>query len=231
MSQLRSVLATVTVSCLSLAACASQVDGDHQGTPLATLAGSVTNTRAQTPSSADVVVLWVTDGMGDFVTAETVPVQGSFPAAFSLALYEPPADIVLNAHPSGGPKVGLAMLSAAEPGQTPSDATPPLGLDPDHLLVYLPEDVTAGTFASYFLHGPAPAGFHIYGFNRLTDAERQQQLDCRYALGDEPSYAEIYTQCGGDGLDEVVPLATDLGTPLGVQLVDDLDSLDLANWM
>jgi hypothetical protein len=216
----------------TLAACDSQVDGDHNGTALAKLAGSVANQRTAPTGDADVVILWVnSSGSPDTVTAEKVPVEGNFPAEFQLSIFEPPPDSVLNDYPDHS-RMGVAYIISASPD---ADLTDPgegvLGMDPNHLLVYVPEDIVAGSNVATVLRGTPTAGFHVYDVGHLTDAEKQTRQTCEDGLDGDATLQDLFDTCGGHPLfDDFLPAATDLATPLEVDLVDDLDQLDIPNW-
>lgn len=216
----------------SLAACDSQVDADHQGTPLAKIGGSVRNTRTLPTGDAEVVVLWQnTSGSPDIVAADSVEVDGSFPANFTLSIFEPPADTLLNDF--NGVKVGVAYIVAGELGTSydSDDGAGVLGAEENHLLVYLPEAVPAGSDASYILHGEPAAGFHIYNMHKLSEQEETDRAACRDTLGDSAGIPELFETCGGfPSFDDFVPTTTDLATPLDVELIDDLSDLELPNW-
>ena len=218
---------------LPAAACASQVDSNHQGTPLAKIGGTVRNTRTlPVDQGAEVVVVWGnSSGSPDLSGADSVEVQGSFPAQFTLSIYEPPEDLLLNNW--SGTKVGVAYIVAGVPGTDYSNDNSDgiLGIEVDHLLVYLPAAVPAGSDASYILHGTPGPGFHLYGVHKLTDAEKQTRQDCVTGLGASATIANEFTTCGGFPLfDDFVPMGSDLATPLDIELIDDLGSVDIPNW-
>lgn len=227
-------LLTVLTPVAALAGCASQVDSTHQGTPLAKVSGAVRNTRT-TPVSAgaDVVVVWVnSSGTPDIAVADSVEVEGSFPAQFSLSIYSPPAPGLLNDWE--GVKVGVALIVAGVPGTDYSDDNAAeagmLGMEVDHLLVYLPQAVPAGSAASIILHGTPGPGFHLYGVHKLTSAEAATRTACIDGLND-PTLQDIYTTCGGQAsFDDFVPLPADLATPLDIEMVDDPSTIDVPNW-
>jgi len=227
-------LCSLLVVLAPLAACDSQVDGDHQGDALATIAGSVRNTRSAPITDAEVVVVWhKSSGSPDLTGADAVDVAGSFPAQFSLSIYTPPAAALLNDW--NGVKVGVAYIVAGVPGTDYSSddaaAAGLLGMEVDHLLVYLPEAVPAGSEASLILRGTPAAGFHLYGVRKLTDAEQDARAACVEGLGDGATLPQIFTQCGGfPSFDDFVPTATDLATPLSIDLVDDVSQIDAPNW-
>jgi hypothetical protein len=219
---------------LGAAACDSQVDSNHHGTALASLSGTVRNTRTKPTDSSEVVVVWEnTSGSPDIAGADSVGVDGSFPAQFQLSIYEPPDPRLINNW--NGVKVGVAFIVAGVPGTDWSKDTSVmegmLGMEVDHLLVYLPQDIPAGNDVSYLLRGTPSKGFHIYGVHKLTDAEKATRSACIEALGPRPPIALEYTQCGGSAIfDDFVPLDTDLATPLNIDLLDDPSTIDPPNW-
>jgi hypothetical protein len=226
---------SLSLAALSMAACASQVDGTHQGDSLAEIAGSVRNTRTLPVSGeAEVVVVWNnSSGSPDLSGTDSVEVEGTFPANFTLSIYEPPDDALLNDW--NGVKVGVAYIIAGLVGTDYSSEQAAeagiLGLEDDHLLVYVPADVPAGSDASIVLRGTPAAGFHVYGVNKLTDQEIETRQQCEQQLGETATLQQLFTECGGfPSFDDFVPLGTDLGTPLDIELVDDLESVDVPNW-
>jgi hypothetical protein len=222
-------------SILPFAACASQVDGDNQGTPLATFRGSVSSERTETPTAADVAVIWRNWSGPALIGGGIQPVEGSFPSEFKLSMYEPPTADVVNMD-DGGVEFSVAYIEAVEPGQTEFlwPAPQSLGMDFDHLLVHVPADVPAGSFVAKLLHSTPTAGFHLYGVHHLTPDEKSARASCIYNGPASPTtLPEIYDRCGG--LDVVavdfVPLPADLDAPLAVKLVDEQVLLTNApNW-
>ncbi len=216
-----------------LAACDSQVDGDHNGTPLASLTGNVQNQRTgPIGSDAEVVIVWMnSSGSPDVSAAETVPVTGNFPAAFELSIYEPPIDALINNY--GDSKMGVALIVSAnvDADLSSDEGEGVLGMDPDHLLVYLPEDVAAGSTVATILRGTPKAGFHIYDVGHLTETEEQTRQECEDGLPENHSLQDLFAACAGFPLfDDFLETPADLATPLEVDLVDDLDQLDVPNW-
>lgn len=215
------------------AACDAQVDADHRGSALAALSGTIRNTRTLPVGEAEVVALWYVDGPVDRAVSDAVGVAGSFPSRFTLSVYEPPAADVLNDYP--GVQFGVAFLTVALAGTDYADQDAAfagmLGMDTEHLLVYAPVDIPAGSLASYLLRGMPPAGFHLYGVHRPTEEERAAREACKAALGEDPPFSEVFEQCGGyPHFDDFVPLPTDLETPLEIELVDDPSTIQVPNW-
>jgi hypothetical protein len=228
-------LAPVVLVLASLSACSAQVDADHQGEALAAISGTVSSTRSAPVSDCEVTALWVNSSTSpDTWGANSVQVEGDFPSNFTLSIYEPPADDLLNDFGNEGTRFGVAYLVANAPGTDfDSDDVALLGADTEHLLVYVPEDVPAGSYASYRLHSTPTAGFHLYGVYRPTEEEVEARKTCIASLTSEGDqwYVDVYEKCGGyDSFDDFVPLESDLDTPLHIELVDDIEQLDFPNW-
>ncbi len=168
-----------------------------------------------------------------------VQVEGNFPANFDLSFYEPPADNLINEFQEGEVGFAVANIIAYVPGvdwvadeedEVPAAA---LGADEHHVLVYVPEDVSAGSYASYRLRSTPKAGFHIYGVYRPTEEEKAARLECANSLTSEGRqwYIDVFEKCGGiSPFDDFVPFDTDLDTPLHIQLIDDVDQIEWSNW-
>jgi hypothetical protein len=226
------MLKTPILVLASLAACDSQVDGNHNGTALAELAGNVDNQRTRPTADAEVAILWMnSSGSPDLAAAETVAVEGNFPAAFTLSIYEPPPDALINDYEDS--RMGVAFVVAGEVGTDylTDDGAGVLGMDTAHLLVYLPEDVQPGTTVATVLRGTPAAGFHVYDVGHLSEQERLDRQTCRDALPENHTLQELFDACGGfPSFDDFLPAPADLGTPLEVDLVDELEQLDIPNW-
>ena len=176
-----------------LVACATQPE---EGTALAELTGQVRNQRTQPIANAttDVALVWVnSSGTPDVSTTASVQVTGATPTQFQLSIYAAPGDAYLNDWE--GVKVGVAYIVAYDPAQAM------IGVDDEHVLIYVPQNVPAGSAAAGVLHSTPSAGFHVYGV--------QKQIDT---------------------FDKLVPIATDLNTELEIELVDDAEELDPPNW-
>lgn len=223
-----------TILLLALfAACDPQVDAVHQGTPLAQISGTIRSKRTLPMHDPEIVAVWIADRPeGDTADFERVAVAGTFPARFTLTFYERPEPAFLIPEP--GAPFGVAMIFAANGGTDFTDEEAGgdgvLGMATDHLLVYLPNDVPAGSRTSYLLRGQPTAGFHLYGVHKLTDAESTARNECIQELGNDPSIAQLYTICGGTTHDDFVPLDAGFETPVEIELVDDLSTIEAPNW-
>ena len=219
---------------LPLAACASQVDGDHQGEVIATMHGSLSSSRTEPLPDPEVSLVWLKPSeMSRITGAEHVEAEGLV-SQFTLSIFSPPPDDMLEAHaeledrPFG---IGLVVVGSAESDFT--DMTKWRGADLNHMLLYFPEAPPADSALTAFLHGPAPtAGFHLYNVKRLTEVERQQRLDCVNAEphdGMTYDWAQVWRDCRGAGNDELDPAPDDLDTLLGAEVIEDGAIVKLIN--
>src|SRR5947209_4327164 len=101
--------------------------------------------------------------------ATRAPVVSGFPATFALRLYQPPPGAALRRLLPGEPIVARAIAAAVPLGTTqsqlgalPATANPGYGIDPDHWVLYLTEDVPAGSLTEWWLGAAVPAGFHLF---------------------------------------------------------------------
>lgn len=145
----------------ALLGCSAQVDIGYRGEPLATIHGTVTSTRGALATDRPVVaaVLWylqsssLEDIEPKFI-GERVAVRGSFPANFTLDIYNPPPPIaemttvteyysngeVAN---QGGTPMGVwtGFVVALDPRAKDDEVKKEdiLGIDTSHTLFYLEE--------------------------------------------------------------------------------------------
>jgi hypothetical protein len=208
---------------LAVAACDSQVDGEHQGQVLATLEGTMQSQAAPSSIAIDVSVVWVIGSGGtSFVGSDKVEVEGTLPSSFSLSIFTPPTDDVMSDW--DGIKFGAALVAVSPAGVDAEEWQQWRGVENDRVLIYLPEAPPAGSAVAGLLGGTPSAGFHLYDVRRLTEAERQQRLDCvtqlYHMLGYMPSRAEIFNACVGSGSDELTIAADDLETQLSIDIID-----------
>lgn len=213
-----------TLLLLTVAACDSQVDGDHQGQILAELQGDMHTSTTQTSATADVSVVWtIGSGGTSFVGADKAEVEGMLPNHFTLTVFTTPTDDVMKDW--DGEKFGAAIIAAGPQGVSAQEWQQWLGVDNNHVLVYVPAKPVAGGTLAGILHGQPEPGYHLYDVKRLTDAEVQQHYDCITQFLQtnhrEPTTAEIFNLCGGDGHDELWPSADDLETVLDINVVAD----------
>lgn len=207
----------------TVAACDAQVDSDHQGQILAELQGDMHTSTARTTTTADVSVVWtIGSGGTSFVGADQAQTQGMLPNHFTLSVFTlPTADVMKE---WDGQTFGAALIAAGPQGVDPTDWQSWYGVDMNHVLVYVPQQPATGSTLAGILHGTPAVGYHLYDVKRLTDAEVQQHYDCiTQFLADnhrEPTTAEIFSVCGGDGHDELWPSAGDLQTELDIEIVD-----------
>jgi len=218
------------VSVVPLVACDAQVDSSHQGNPLATLSGSLTTTSATPSADAEVSVVWgVQSGGLSLVGADSVEVEGSFPAAFELSIFEPPTEEMLGE--LDGTRFGLAYIVAGWDGGAGLE-DPWLGAELAHVLVYLVDSPAADSELALLLRGSPTPGYHLYDAHQLTEEETEARNQCVSDLFNAdnshmPTTQEMFAACGGARAVDLFPAENDLETPLSVELLDGVDINDL----
>jgi hypothetical protein len=203
----------------ALAACGAQVDGDHQGTVLARLEGTMHSAEEPGRSvEADVSIAWVIGSGGtSFVGADHVEVEGTLPSNFALSVFTPPAAETM--WDWDGVKFATAYVVSNPPGEDPQEWQQWLGADMDHVLVYLPATPPADSDVAALLRGTPSPGFHLYDVHHISDAEHAARIDCRNTLPFEATLAEVIATCGGTANDDLLPSTDDLGTLLSIGIV------------
>ena len=220
-----------------LAACASQVDADNQGEVIATMHGALTSSRMSPLPTPEVELVWLKPSeMSRISGAEHVDATGLV-SQFTLDVYSPPPDDILemNAELENIP-FGMGLVVVGSQGTDFTKMTSWRGADLDHMLLYFPETPPADSVLTAFLHGPGSPtkGFHLYTVTRLTEAERQQRLDCVNAMphdGMALDWAAIFRTCRGAGNDELDPAPDDLDTLLSADVIEDGAIVQLINDM
>jgi hypothetical protein len=184
--------------------------------------------RTQGVKGAEVALLWANRSDGsNLLASDLVEVETDFPAVFRFSLYEPPDDMLINSYPDGS-RIGIACILSGTALDVETSLDKIFGMDPDHLLVYLPADVAADSRVSTLLRGTPRAGFHLYNVHHLTEEESQKRQACVDQLPADHTLQDVYDACGGSpNLDDLLPTATDLDTPLQVDLVDDPSEQDV----
>jgi len=150
-------------------ACDSQADRGYPGEPLVTLRGQVEATPPLPPLEA--AILWQLappPAVGDQELATRAPVQGGFPAAFTVRLYQPPPAAARRTLRDG--EVSFARgtaaavpfgIAAAAVGALAGASNPSYGVDPDHWIVHLDADVPQSSLMAWWLGAALPRGFHL----------------------------------------------------------------------
>jgi hypothetical protein len=203
---------------VAVAACGTQVDGDHQGEVLARLQGTMHSSAPSESVQADVSVVWVVGSGGtSFVGADHVEVDGTLPSNFTLKVFTPPTDDMM--FDWDGVKFGTAYIASNPPGEDPQAWQGWLGAEMDHVLVYLPVSPPVGSDVAALLRGTPSAGFHLYNVHQITEPERQQRLACYNTLGFGASLSQVFATCGGTANDDLIPADDDLDTQLSIDIV------------
>lgn len=220
-----------------LAACASQVDADNQGEVIATMRGALTSSRTSPLPTPEVELVWLKPSeMSRISGAEHVDAEGLV-SQFTLDIYSPPPDDILEMHAElENRPFGMGLVVVGSAGTDFTQKTSWRGADFDHMLLYFPEAPPADSVLTAFLHsdGAPTKGFHLYTVTRLTEAERQQRLDCVNAMphsGMALDWAAIFRDCRGAGNDELDPAPDDLDTLLTAEIIEDGAIVKLINDM
>jgi hypothetical protein len=191
----------LALAAAALPACDAQTDPSYGGEPLATLRGTVTSSDPSPPADASVTLIWeVWTTNGDSASGVEVPVSGSFPAAFSLELLAPPPAAVLNPPPQGATEqVGTAYISVLPDGAAYDPAMDEedfLGFAPEHVLVYVAQDIQPGSFWEGYLRSLPTAGYHLMKWKKPTAAE-EVEIDACFAQASADCEACLAQACEG----------------------------------
>jgi len=152
-----------------VASCDAQADRDYPGEPLATLRGQVAGIPPLPPLEA--AMLWQRGpppSTDDQELATRAPVQSTFPATFTIRLYQPPPAAARRRLASG--EVSFARGNAAavpfgiatsQVPALPGAQSPSYGVDVDHWVIHLGADVPPSSLTAWWLGAALPAGYHL----------------------------------------------------------------------
>ncbi|WP_437632007.1 hypothetical protein [Sorangium sp. So ce854] len=232
--QLRSIVSFALP--VLLAACGDpQVGSDYPGESLLTIKGTIVNELGEAPAGpVDAVLVWnsvTTEAENENFPARTT-VTGSFPAAFTLSIHEPPPAESLNDLTEVGlvdTRVGIATIEAALSEDSAGEGSG-LGVDERHVIVYVESEMDDDGFWSNFFGGPLAPGFHVMDVLSLDgeeDAEQQAAYDaCNAAATTEAEQNACY---GHDTKIKIRPSAGGPSTTLTVRMAPAED-LTYPDW-
>ncbi len=160
---------------VSFGGCSAQADRHYPGEPLAQIRGSVVTESATGPSAVQASILWIHQSSSDpyaqpDLIGTKVPVTGTFPASFTLSLYDPPpaaaewhegAEVLnglvnsptmltpvwIDGGPPGTPVgvwAGYIAAISADNSSTEVHPSDVLGIDTEHIVVYFDHDPKDG---------------------------------------------------------------------------------------
>ncbi|WP_441291674.1 hypothetical protein ACSRUE_15515 [Sorangium sp. KYC3313] len=221
---------------LLLAACGDpQVGSEYPGEALLTVEGTIVNEHGVAPAGpVDAALVWNTvSGSSD---VESFParaaVTGSFPASFTLSIHAPPQESALNDFSEEGlddTRVGIATIEAALDEASAGEGAS-LGVDEDHVIVYVESEMAEDGFWSNLFGGQLSPGFHVMDvFSREgeVDAELQAAFDaCDAAATTEAEHKACY---GHDAKIKIRPSAGGSSTSLTVRMAPSED-LTYPDW-
>jgi hypothetical protein len=237
----RSLLALAAVP---LIACSAMTDDNYRGEVLLSLEGTIDARRAAAaPRDVNIALVWQLNYNSERtrVPLDLVP---TFPASFQLNVFQRPPVLPLPTD-EHDPEYGwvtsrstFGYIVAATPdadyawySSTPVSITPPshgvLGVDPRHVIMYVPDGVTEGSIGPWGIRNTFTPGFHVLDVKCLSPAKQAELQTC---LEQHPwevtpeSVRATLEAC--DTLSSnwpwLRPSADDLQTVLTVELIDDL---------
>lgn len=222
-----------------LGGCDALTDDGYRGEALLSLEGVIDNHRTSVPRDVNIYLLWASTTNAPN-TAVKLDIQGTFPATFRLNVFTPPPIAPNFGFPDPSDS-DWARLTLAHVIAATSDAelnyylTFPwdhrghgiFGVDPRHIIYYMPEGVAEDSTTAYILHSPYTPGFHVIDMKCASpakNAEVQACLDRYHAEGRPIDTKELYKACGMPFANSpwLLPAPDDLQTELTVELFDDL---------
>ncbi len=232
-------LLSLALAASLLAGCGDPLVGDRfLGTPMLTLSGQVTvRPGVSEPSRPRLSLFWLgfdTTDLSRSAMEQRVEVENRFPAAFSMAVFDPPPVEAMPYHEPGDPdaRVGVAFLAVYadlnDNGIMNSDsfvAQGPdqlIGASPHHVLVYTSKGLPEGTQKAALLGVPLEPGYTLL----VSDSvDARADTSCGYG-------ADLQCGQGEATLTPTTPDTTDLeleitGNPQTVVLPKPADFVDL----
>jgi hypothetical protein len=193
---------------LSLCGCDAFVDDGYHGEARGTIAGVIVNERpAPTPAIA-VGILWYALGPDPYQPATPllldtpVAVSAQFPSGFELQLPTPPRGAI-GAFPATGEVYEAEAIVALVAAEATDQAAPGdvIAADEHYALLYLGDDLAAGSIQARLHCGALGAGYHLM----------ERTCDATASCTEVPTYpADDGEQCGNweaaDGLDTVITI-------------------------
>jgi hypothetical protein len=233
----RLIPALPALAALMLGACDPLSDHDYRGEALFSLEGKIDNRRAATPGDVKLSLVWVTTSASVPNVAEELDIAPTFPATFRLDVFNTPP--VGERYPGETwTRMTRGMFVAATSdaqfdGFLPGSPTliendGLLGVDPRHVLLYLPDGIAADSNVFLTLQGALAPGFHMFDEMCNSPARIAEITACleRYrAEGRPEERGEIIRACGSPHPAalwlQLSPM--DLQTELTIELIDDLE--------
>jgi hypothetical protein len=239
----RSLLA---LAAAPLIACSAMTDDNYRGEALLSLEGTIDSHRAAAPPrDVNISLVWQRNYNAE-KTKMPLDVAPMFPATFQLKVFKRPPLDVLPTDPRL-PNYGwetahsaVGFIVAATPdavygwsSDLPISIWPPdqgvLGVDPRHVILYVPEGVPQGTLGPWSIHDTFTPGFHVLEVKCLSPAK---QAELRACLAQHPATNTLESQRATleacDTLTSYWPwlrlAPDDLQTELTVELIDDIES-------
>jgi len=227
----------------SIVACDAKTDDGYRGEVLFTLDGKIANHRQFTPDDVNLYLLWASPDDKPNV-AERLAIKPTFPVTFGLDLFVPPRLPPGDDYDHPLPRLWSRMTHGHIAAATSDAEFDPnaylsfptndrgsgiLGVDPRHMIYYMPDGVPEGSVSALILHGAVAPGFHVFDVKCIGPARAAEITAClaHYrAEGGPDELGSVLAACGS--YDPTVPwlqlAPADLQTELTVELVDNLES-------
>jgi len=229
----------------TLGACDARTDDGYRGEALFTLSGKIDNRRTTVPDDVHLYLLWKNTKDKQNIREE-IEIEPTFPATFRMPVFrDPPVSL----EPSVPKTIGgepnpyyrspitlghfIAATSDAELDgflSFPTYHTLPgiLGVDPRHMIYYMPDGIPAGEHGVGILHAESfTPGFHIVDLKCIGPTKKAEIEACLAQYPDansEDTLDEIARVCGmfNPDLPWIEPSPANLDTELTVELMDDI---------
>lgn len=239
----RSLLALVAAP---LVACSAMTDDDYRGESLLSLEGTIdTHRAAAPPREVNISLVWQLN-LNSEQTKVPLDLAPTFPATFQLNVFKRPPvlPVITDEHdPRHGWETSRATLGyivAATPdaefgwySDIPIAIAPPsqgvLGVDPRHVILYVPDGVPEGTNGPWGIHSTFTPGFHVLDVKCISPAKQAELQACLDQHPWQPTPESVRATL--EACDTLVPnwpwlrlSPDDLQTDLTVELIDDLAS-------
>jgi hypothetical protein len=238
----RSLLALAAVP---LVACSGMTDDGYRGELLLSLQGTLDTHRAAAAPPRDVHISLAWDRTVDNpVTVVPLDLAPTFPVSFQLKVFTPPPVDPAPVSPYD-PTFGwqttrstLGRIVATTPdaqygwySNLPTSLTPlshgVLGVDPRHVILYVPDGVPEGSIGSWGIHTSFTPGFHVLDVKCISPAKQAELQACLDKHPFEVTRDSVRATL--EACDTLIanwpwlrPAPDDLQTELTVELIDDI---------
>jgi hypothetical protein len=234
----------LTLAAVPLVACSAMTDDNYRGEVLLSLEGTIDGRAAAAPPrELNIALVWQLNYNAE-QTKVPLDIVPTFPASFQLNVFKRPPVLPLVTD-ENDPRYGwetaratLGYIAAATPdaayawySDIPIAITPPsrgvLGVDPRHVILYVPDGLPEGTIGPWGIHTTFTPGFHVLDVKCISPAKQAELEACLAQHPFETTAASVRATL--EACDTLVanwpwlrPAPDDLQTQLTVELIDDI---------